>query len=471
MNLHSPTSSNEPPGLSRREDRWDKPGGSSGLPLSPRPRFSLARVGRLIRKELSESLRDRRTLLTLVLMPLLLYPLLGLVFFVYFRGPMASASKTVYRVGFRNKDEFKLLADDLQMGEYVLRNHQGFVTPPARPTDREGKLEPHEEFLPSLDPYESANLENDVRTGKVDVALSLRNQGARSSDWDIYYREDSSTGRAAARHLQRVVSAGAVISLGQQLNSIPGVRQRFPPVRLYVQALTNPQGERHSLLGAFVPLILVLMTITGAVYPAIDLTAGERERGTLEILMAAPVPRVSILLAKYVAVLTVALLTALVNLGMMTATFLVLGVGPGLFSSFPRLLLVMVEVLGLLLLLSAFFSAVLLTLTSLARSFKEAQAYLIPVMLVALAPALLSLLPDLKLEGAYLAVPLLNIVLLARDLLDGLAKPLPALLVVLISVLYAVLALLLAARIFGRAAVPGSEEGFLHRLFWRLESR
>jgi ABC-2 type transport system permease protein/sodium transport system permease protein len=213
------------------------------------------------------------------------------------------------------------------------------------------------------------------------------------------------------------------------------------------------------------------MTITGAVYPAIDLTAGERERGTLEILMAAPVPRVSILLAKYVTVLTVALLTALINLGMMTATFLVLGIGPGLLSTGPRVFLVLVEVLGLLILLAAFFSAVLLTLTSLARSFKEAQAYLIPLMLVAITPGMLSLLPDLRLEGVYLWVPLLNIVLLARDLLDGVASPAAAGLVVLITLGYAVIALVLAARIFGQSAVPSGDEGWLIRLFHRLQGK
>jgi len=170
-------------------------------------------------------------------------------------------------------------------------------------------------------------------------------------------------------------------------------------------------------------------------------------------------------------VLAVALLTALVNLAMMTATMLVLGVGPGLFRSGPQIILVLVEVLGLLVLLAAFFSAVLLALTSLARSFKEAQAYLVPLMLVAITPGLLSLLADMKLEGGYLWVPLLNVVLLARDLLDGVARPLTATVVVLITACYAVVALVVAARIFGRAAVPGAEEGWLSRIFHRLESK
>src|SRR5207249_2158978 len=82
----------------------------------------------------------------------------------------------------------------------------------------------------------------------------------------------------------------------------------------------SPLETSQLSLTAVIPLILILMTITGAVYPAIDLTAGERERGTLEILVSAPVPRMALLLAKYVAVVTVAMLTATINLAMMLIT-------------------------------------------------------------------------------------------------------------------------------------------------------
>src|SRR5262249_7042080 len=137
-----------------------------------------------------------------------------------------------------------------------------------------------------------------------------------------------------------------------------------------------PISKAAFSLAALVPLILVLMTITGAVYPAIDLTAGERERGTLEVLMAAPVPRVRLLLAKYAAVVIVAVLTALVNITMMTLTVLASGLGPILFGETGLTAGLVLSVLGLLLLFASFFSAVLLVLTSFARSFKEAQAYL-----------------------------------------------------------------------------------------------
>src|SRR5207244_225001 len=104
-----------------------------------------------------------------------------------------------------------------------------------------------------------------------------------------------------------------------------GVPQTATPVRILRNAIESDEPIPTISLTALVPLILILMTITGAVYPAIDLTAGERERGTLEILIAAPVPRVSLLFGKYVAVVTVAVLTALVNVGSMTVSLLVSG--------------------------------------------------------------------------------------------------------------------------------------------------
>src|SRR5207247_368856 len=115
-------------------------------------------------------------------------------------------------------------------------------------------------------------------------------------------------------------------------------------------------------VAAVVPFILILMTITGAVYPAIDLTAGERERGTLEVLVAAPIPRIGLLFAKYVAVVSVALLTATANLTMMTVTIAVSGLGRLLFGDAGISAGVISAVFGLLLLFAAFFSAVLLAL-------------------------------------------------------------------------------------------------------------
>jgi ABC-2 type transport system permease protein/sodium transport system permease protein len=108
---------------------------------------------------------------------------------------------------------------------------------------------------------------------------------------------------------------------------------------------------------------------------------------------------------------------------------------------------------------------VLLSITSFARSFKEAQAYLIPLMLVSLAPGFLSVMPDLQLNAVLSVTPLANIVLLARDVLEGDAPPLWATVAVLSTLLYAAVALAIAARIFGSDAILYGSEGSWGDLF------
>ncbi|HWG46206.1 MAG TPA: ABC transporter permease subunit/CPBP intramembrane protease [Gemmataceae bacterium] len=418
---------------------------------------------RLARKELSEILRDRRTILTLVLMPLLLYPLLAVAFRTFLLSGTTSPGPTIYRIGVHSGEEGESIQRYLLMGQDATEQRQ------ARTTN-----DSTQQPAPELRWLDAEDLENAVLGNLVDVGIQPRPPGPFDErvrhgevvDWELLYRDDSFSGRDAARYLESVCLAANTRLLTARLYRRVSP-ERETPVRPRPIALPNPQPRKSTLLSGLVPLILILMTITGAVYPAIDVTAGERERGTLEILVAAPVPRLSVLFAKYVAVFTVAMLTALVNLGTMTATLYLSGVGEVLFGAEGLSPLVFVQVLALLLLFAAFFSAVLLALTSFARSFKEAQAYLVPLMLLALMPGVLSLLPGLQLQGPLAITPLLNIALLTRDLLEGSARPVIAIVVVAATLLYALAALGVAARVFGAEAVLYSQSGGWTDLFRR----
>ncbi len=120
-----------------------------------------------------------------------------------------------------------------------------------------------------------------------------------------------------------------------------------------------------------------------------------------------------------------------------------------------------VFIFALLVLFAAFFSAVLLAVTSFARSFKEAQAYLIPLMLISLAPGILALTPGIELNGILTVCPLVNIVLLARDVFQGSVEATPATIAVVSTILYAGGAIAIAARIFGADAVLyGTQSGW-----------
>jgi ABC-2 type transport system permease protein/sodium transport system permease protein len=239
-----------------------------------------------------------------------------------------------------------------------------------------------------------------------------------------------------------------------------------PAANFSLRAIEHKQ--KYSVpLATLVPLILILMTITGAVYPAIDLTAGERERGTLESLIATPIPRFAVLTAKYLAVLTVAVLTALMNIVAMTITVHSTGLASILFGAGGLSPLAVIQVFGLMVMFAAFFSAVLLALTSFARSFKEAQAYLIPLMLFAMTPGFLSAVPGVNLAGWWAVTPLANMVLLARDVLERGADPWWAIVAIASTIVYGLSALVLAAHIFGNDAILyGSQDSWEEWFQW-----
>ncbi len=304
---------------------------------------------------------------------------------------------------------------------------------------------------------------------EVHAAVIIHRQDHESPDrftpvrCEILFRENSPTSLRAMHFVESRLQALNEATLRAHL-SVP-----VPvPAQLAYRPVDPGTGAPFSL-ATLVPLVLILMTITGSVYPAIDLTAGERERGTMETLIAAPISRMSLLVAKYAAVLVVAVLTAMVNLLAMTITLLTSTLGDELFPQGLSLTL-MVEIFALMILFAAFFSAIVLTMTSFARSFKEAQAYLIPVMLLAISPGLLSLMPGLRLSGMLAVAPLVNIVLLSRDILEGTAQPAMAALAVLSTAVYAVAAIALAARVFGNDALLYASRGSWSDLLQRPET-
>jgi ABC-2 type transport system permease protein/sodium transport system permease protein len=440
----------------------------SSPPVTQRPHTPLPlRLARLARKELRESLRDRRTLATLVLMPLIVYPLLGMVIQKF----------AVSRAGGEVPEAVVLFHDQIPLQEAVLMlrelpveqssansstadqqaSNQLPRMPGGLPNALPGSNLPNTPRIRiEAQPFSAEQIREAVRFGAADAGVLLVSgpaapggSGAQSDVLQVVCREGEPLSENTAAELERRLRENRDDLLRQLLDQTRFGRVAMPYVRRLAIAATGPA---ESPLAAFVPLMLVLMTMTGAVYPAIDLTAGERERGTLEMLMAAPVPPQHILLGKFAAVFIVAVMTALVNLiGMMLTLY-----GTG----FDRVLLsngagpiMLAQVLLMLVVFAAFFSAVLLSVTSFARSFREAQAWLIPLMLVSLAPGILSLMPGVRLTFPLALVPLVNIVLLGRELFQGDATlPLFAA-TVTATAAWSAAALALAARIFGSDAV------------------
>lgn len=450
----------------------------------------IGRQRRLTLKELRETLRDRRTIITLVLMPVLVYPLLGVAFqrFLVASVQTKDGGAARFRVGVESENDARLLQSHLSAGEFLLAAKTRRETStgqfaalgaraaadrraPDSSDDSRGRLAPPDwrNQQPRVEWFVFEDLNESVRQAQSDLGIrrvpvrgaSAASQRASSAPvgdgaqpavqaFELVSLDESEMSKAALEYVESRLKAANESDLSRKLANLGNDPHGSAETLRTVLLNTAPS---RSALATLAPLILILMTITGAVYPAIDLTAGERERNTLETLIAAPVSRLALLLAKYVAVMTVAMLTASVNLAAMTITATASGLGGVLFGDEGLTAAAAAQVFGLMILFAAFFAAVLLAVTSFARSFKEAQAYLIPLMMLSLAPGMLSLTPDLKLSGPLAVAPLVNIVLLARDALQGEATPVVAAVVVASTVLYALAAIGVAARVFGADSV------------------
>ncbi|QDT37793.1 ABC transporter permease subunit/CPBP intramembrane protease [Stratiformator vulcanicus] len=454
---------------------------------------SVGRFGRLLLKELRETLRDRRTTITLVAMPLIVYPLLGVVLQRFVLSQAEIDKGVEYTIVLSTEEEAFLFGKLLTDGERLIKLDQGndTVSDPSPQTARSTSVPSSTsilnqrpdggvKFSPVVPTGEltGTDIREIVERGSADLGVRITKNEQRRLfqadmqpvawplDVEFIVRRGSVSSEDARRLVRDRLRA---INRSYLTTALKGLAKETPygmPAEISFEEVGKKPEESFSLAG-IVPLVLVLMTITGAVYPAIDLTAGERERGTLEGLIATPLPRSSILASKYIAVLTVALLTAIVNVLGMFVTAYATGLDAFLFGPGGVSGIMIIQILGLLVLFAAFFSAVMLCLTSFARSFKEAQAYLIPLMLVSLTPGIMALLPGLELTLLVALTPLANIVVLARDILEGDFNLFGAGIALISTAVYTVAALAAATRIFGTDAILYGGEGTWQDVFGR----
>ena len=219
--------------------------------------------------------------------------------------------------------------------------------------------------------------------------------------------------------------------------------------------VTNAAPERDMLaylLAFLLPTLLVVMCVMGAFFPAVDLTAGEKERSTAETTLLLPIPRLAVHQGKILAVCVTALSAAVLNLAALGLSighlFELLSGGALALSGLP--LLALVSLLPLALLFSFFASSVLTGLAALAQSFKEGQALLGPVQIVFIVPALVGVIPGIELTLGLCLVPVVNVALAFRALLLGQVLPAQYALVALSLLLYGLGAMRGAMWLLGR---------------------
>ncbi len=256
-------------------------------------------------------------------------------------------------------------------------------------------------------------------TARQAAAARPRGPSSAAPRLTLFYRSDRDDSRRAAHEmadrLQRVRQR-------ERLRLLATLGVRVPegePARTTIVNLASARQTAGLALGRFITVFLLLFIFTGAAILATDSLAGEKERGTLETLLASAVERREIIASKLLVVLTSALtVTAIqaVNFALYVRLRIVPTQGD-LASAISPATAVLLFLLYLPVV--ALVSSVLLLASGWARSYKEAQLYFLPVMLCTLAPALTPLLPSIRLRSAIALVPIANIAVAVKEVLSG----------------------------------------------------
>jgi sodium transport system permease protein len=327
----------------------------------------------VFKKEIREILRDRRTLFA-ILLAVLASPI---VLFVIAQVTTKTATQT-YTVGY---------SGEVPQGLDALMTGTGL------------KLEL------VADPAAAAKQQ-------VDIGLAFTPSGV-----DEFYDPSRQSAQIAAIRIQTVLSTYDQAQIAASLKQQGIDLSVLNPLPLRTHPLTSPaRAAGNAFLSFFLPYILITMCLTGGLSAALDTSAGERERKTLESLLLTPAPRTQVLAGKILAVSTISLVAALAAIGSMLLTLTQIrlgGAGQLPIGLSPLAAAVMV---WLAVLLAVSFSSLTIALGTLARSFRQGQAFATPLYFVTIFPASIILfIPDFNPNLAYYLIPILNAVLVLRD--------------------------------------------------------
>lgn len=358
----------------------------------------------IFKKEFTELLRDRKTLIFMIALPLLVFPLLvgGMIFFT--SSALDDAEKKVLKFAVLGSDNAPVI-------------YQGLLDDPEK--FQEVSIESGEDYVQM------------IRDEKLDFVLEIPPTfnsdvlGTGQHTLNLYFNDASLN-----KVFQRVSSIIDPISEEYQLQAFTALElseeQRvalIQPLKVEKQNVADEREVWGQRIGAMLPYFLFFLCLQGAMAPASDMGAGEKERGTLETLLISPMPRYKLVLGKFFAIALSGVIAALITVSSMALWTVLLSQGMAigfitdLLSSigihdFILIFLMLVPVV-------AVFASLLLSLSIYARSFKEAQSYMGALVMVIIFPIMISMMPGIELKGVWVWVPLTNVALAMKELMKG----------------------------------------------------
>jgi sodium transport system permease protein len=356
------------------------------------------------RKELRDSLRDRRTVMSMIVIPTLMIPGIMAVAIGVSTRAINKAREEVPTVMVLGGDDSPVLRAALAAHPklHLVRTAANWK---QRISDKQLRavIDIPAGFDAALERGTPAEVKIYHYKGELRSGFAV----GELRDFLNGYREKTVTARLVGRGLPAAL---------------------VKPFEVRTENVAPPEKVGGNMIGGLIPYLFIILCFTGAMYPAMDLTAGEKERGTMETILCSPVARTDLVLGKFLMVLTASLTTAVIStvvLGVSIAVRVATLGDSGMAAAASSGMDMTLDPAGLLLVLAmvlpvaVLFCAVLLAVSLFAKSIKEASSYASPMIILIIIPAMMGLMPGVELNTRLALVPILNIALVSKELVSG----------------------------------------------------
>jgi sodium transport system permease protein len=382
-------------------------------------------------KELVGTVRDKRTIIAMIIIPLIFYPLLfmGIGYFNQMGNEKSEeAISKIIIIGaefspplvkyFQNNPKIEILS--IQNNPLLKLEKGGVQLILIIPSDFKDRIE-EGESCPLILRYDATETKSRIAQKRINQAITE-------------YEKEIISQRLSIMHLKE---------------------EFIRPLILQTENVASPQKVTGSLLGVLLPYLIVMLIFVGAMHTAVDITAGEKERGTITTLLVSQINRVEIVLGKCFAVMLISFISMILGLIGLTLAFLsgtsivggIEGVEFGIsFSTIFLLFLVLFPLVGLA-------SAVLIMVGIFARNIKEASSYITPIYMLTVFLGVISISQGIELSGKMFLVPVLNSSFVFKEILMGKIYWSHIITTFSANMVIATLALLSATRLFTKEEV------------------
>lgn len=397
--------------------------------------MNIKRMGALFKREIRDILRDKKTMIMMVLLPLVLYPLLIVGIALLSTAIIQSQEEKTYVVAFEECDDLESEISGILSRE---QEEIGYTVDVVLEDACKAALEAEK-----IDAYVSRNGKEITINYLSAKERSVTAANALDEALDLY---------KATLTRQQIEEAG--LDVNEILN----------PVTITEADMSTAEESIGSMIGMMMPFFIITMILLGAIYPAIDVTAGEKERGTLETLLTLPVTNFEMIMSKFLAVSCIACVSAILNVISMGAAMAFL-VTSSLASAadmnisfdFSVFLPGVLFTILVMMVFALFVTAVCMCTCVFAKNFKDANNYATPVMFVFMFAGYAPMLPDVELTAQTAAIPVVNVALLVSGLFEFNYNYALFGVVLASNVAYSLLAIMVLGRIYNSEAVLFSE--------------